>query len=137
VAQTKVSVPLDSDGFLRRRCPSCRREFKWLHNEASIEPADQRYGCPYCGARHEASSYLTQKQLKLVRAAAMGLALDLLESAGMDVSRGPEPSVGDEAPDLDTAVFECHPEEPIKVYAEWRRSGGLRCLVCGRHRERA
>ena len=26
-----VPFPLDSEGFLRRECPSCRREFKWLH----------------------------------------------------------------------------------------------------------
>lgn len=25
-----MSDPLDSDGFLRRECPTCEREFKWL-----------------------------------------------------------------------------------------------------------
>ncbi len=27
----EISMPLDSDGFLRRECPTCEREFKWLH----------------------------------------------------------------------------------------------------------
>ena len=29
-----MEIPLDSDGFLRRECPTCEREFKWLlHRE--------------------------------------------------------------------------------------------------------
>ena len=28
--QLSVALPLDSDGFLRRECPTCEREFKWL-----------------------------------------------------------------------------------------------------------
>ncbi len=52
-----MSLPLDGDGFLRRECPTCEREFKWLpspqHGEgdaaaASDEPAPERYFCPYC-----------------------------------------------------------------------------------------
>ena len=27
----EMSMPLDSDGFLRRECPTCEREFKWLY----------------------------------------------------------------------------------------------------------
>ena len=30
----EMSLPLDSDGFLRRQCPACEREFKWLHAES-------------------------------------------------------------------------------------------------------
>jgi hypothetical protein len=28
-----MSLPLDGDGFLRRECPKCERQFKWLHRE--------------------------------------------------------------------------------------------------------
>src|SRR5207302_1564042 len=36
----RISLPLDDAGFLRRACPSCVREFKWLHSEGagSTEP---------------------------------------------------------------------------------------------------
>ena len=49
----QVSLPLDSDGFLRRECPHCVQEFKWHHGpaneeaEAADEPA--AYTCPLCG----------------------------------------------------------------------------------------
>lgn len=26
---TSTSVPLDSDGFMRRECPNCEQQFKW------------------------------------------------------------------------------------------------------------
>lgn len=28
--QLSMSLPLDGDGFLRRECPTCEREFKWV-----------------------------------------------------------------------------------------------------------
>lgn len=46
----QVSLPLDSDGFLRRECPHCMQEFKWHHGpaneeaETANEPA--AYTCP-------------------------------------------------------------------------------------------
>jgi hypothetical protein len=36
--QLSMSFPLDSDGFLRRVCPSCEREFKWLPTPEGEEP---------------------------------------------------------------------------------------------------
>lgn len=50
--------PPDSDGFLRRECPSCEREFKWFsHNEGdpNAEPATQ-YFCPLCTLARLAST---------------------------------------------------------------------------------
>ena len=48
-----VSLPLDSEGFLRRECPTCEREFKWLpnldENEETEPTAGGGYFCPYCG----------------------------------------------------------------------------------------
>ena len=34
-----MTIPLDSDGFLRRECPTCEREFKWRPSEAEAEEA--------------------------------------------------------------------------------------------------
>lgn len=43
-----MTIPLDSDGFLRRECPICEREFKWRPSEAEaeedVEPADDDAG---------------------------------------------------------------------------------------------
>ena len=33
-----ITIPVDSDGFLRRECPTCERELKWL--PASEEDGD-------------------------------------------------------------------------------------------------
>jgi hypothetical protein len=79
----RISIPLDSDGFLRRECPTCEREFKWLpssHNlaedsltdDAALEaPSAPRYFCPYCGVQAAASSWLTKAQVGLAHAIVM------------------------------------------------------------------
>ena len=55
----EMSMPLDSDGFLRRECPTCEREFKWFHTpegEGTAAPIiDGGYFCPYCGGSCSAS----------------------------------------------------------------------------------
>lgn len=55
-----VSLPLDSDGFLRRECPTCEEEFnptceeefKWFSHAEGDHDAEQasQYFCPICGA---------------------------------------------------------------------------------------
>jgi hypothetical protein len=35
--QLSMSLPLDGDGFLRRECPTCEREFKWLPSPDQLE----------------------------------------------------------------------------------------------------
>ena len=51
----EMSIPLDDDGFLRRACPTCEREFKWLPStndeEAIDSPEVDHYFCPYCGVQ--------------------------------------------------------------------------------------
>jgi hypothetical protein len=67
----EMTMPLDSDGFLRRECPTCIREFKWLHTpqeEGNAAPvADGGYFCPYCGVQAEAGTWLTQAQADLAQ----------------------------------------------------------------------
>jgi hypothetical protein len=70
-----VPLPLDSDGFLRRECPTCEREFKWLPAQGEAEatpPADGGYFCPYCGVAHEAPVSLVEAVVRQV----VGPALD-------------------------------------------------------------
>jgi hypothetical protein len=66
-----MSIPLDSDGFLRRECPICEREFKWLHtSNEEVNPvpaADGGYFCPYCGVQAPADTWLTHAQVALAQ----------------------------------------------------------------------
>jgi hypothetical protein len=48
--ELSIPFPLDDDGFLRRECPTCDREFKWLpaHDETEATPPPAGgYFCPY------------------------------------------------------------------------------------------
>src|SRR4051812_31624365 len=64
---TSVPVPLDSEGFLRRECPTCEREFKWLPSDDSepVEPGG--YYCPYCGIQAPVEHWLTKPQAEFAR----------------------------------------------------------------------
>jgi len=73
-----MSLPLDSDGFLRRECPTCEREFKWLPSpdpeagedtvgeaaEAAEEP--ESYYCPYCAITAPPDAWLTKAQVAVM-----------------------------------------------------------------------
>jgi len=76
----QLSVPLDDEGFLRRECPTCEREFKWLptKNNGGEEmksaadelttAADLQYICPYCGVAAPASAWHTRAQVAAMTA---------------------------------------------------------------------
>jgi len=82
-----LPFPLDDDGFLRRECPFCRKEFKVLLEKEEltdlaqkgidsfmIEPEEEavdldesarsetEFTCPYCGQRAPSDSWWTQEQ---------------------------------------------------------------------------
>jgi hypothetical protein len=74
--QLSVSLPLDSDGFLRRECPTCELEFKWLpapsdHEHAGGETSTtapdteppEVYYCPYCAVTAPPDSWFTKAQV--------------------------------------------------------------------------
>jgi hypothetical protein len=93
-----VSLPLDSDGFLRRECPTCEREFKWLHSEAEDADDDAEQGvlaggyfCPYCAVQSPDGSWWTKPQLELVEAVAarevLGPELERLARSADEVGR--------------------------------------------------
>ena len=85
-----VSLPLDSDGFLRRECPTCEREFKWFNTpegEDTAAPiADGGYFCPYCGVHADVSTWLTKAQAELVEQLTASQVLGpMLEKFGNDL----------------------------------------------------
>lgn len=140
-----MSVPLDSDGFLRRQCPTCEREFKWKPADEDVEetqPQDGGYFCPYCVVQAPPGSWWTEAEIEDAKARAFDQVvkpqLDQLAGAAdgsgfleVEVSM-PEPttpSTPDEQDDMKRVDFPCHPEEPIKVLDDWDRA--VHCLICG------
>lgn len=145
--QFPVSLPLDSDGFLRRECPTCEQEFKWFSHaegDPDAEVVDQ-YFCPMCGIPAGLDSWWTPEQLEYLNGVAAPRVDQYVEDAlddmfrgvkGLKVKKGAGFSNGVEAPDPlvepnDMTIAEppCHPNEPIKVPTEQLDS--VHCLVCG------
>jgi hypothetical protein len=143
-----MSLPLDADGFLRRECPTCGREFKWFADQAQdslSEPVpDAGYHCPLCDVQAPEDSWWTQAQAELARdiaaKAVLGpemekLADTITRSGGgmiemrMDVPDLPEPRTLSESDDMRRVDFECHPSEPVKVPDDW--TAVVHCLICG------
>lgn len=145
-----MTLPLDNDGFLRRECPNCLRQFKW-HNgpaneEAEAQPAADSYFCPYCGQPAVTDQWFTTEQVKYMQGVGMSIALrginEQLDSAfkgmnskhvkfkktgSLDVPDEPDPLA--EPDDMMIVLSPCHSWEPIKVPDS--TVGKLHCLVCG------
>jgi hypothetical protein len=146
----EVSLPLDSDGFLRRECPQCGDEFKW-HNGPANEDAEQQapsasFYCPLCGQPAGPESWWTKGQLDLIENARDRLVSEQLgsmfgdlerstrgnrhvrfEASNVEVPRPADPLV--EPDDMVIVAPPCHPWEPVKVPEEHRSP--IHCLVCG------
>ena len=148
-----MSLPLDTDGFLRRECPTCERQFKWWPTSPSEEAAEvaqetpEVYYCPYCHEPAGPEAWWTKKQLEYVQelAAAEVLGPELRrfkndmeggnrrsrELIRFDVSLPPlsRPEPLAEPDDMVRIDVPCHPEEPLKVDEGWDQE--VACLVCG------
>ncbi len=147
-----MSVPLDSDGFLRRECPTCEREFKWRPSEdddgedEALSP-DGGYFCPYCAIQAPTGHWLTKAQVELAHnIVATEVLGPMLKDFNRDLRKigrrsgglisvsadydGPDPMEPlTEDDDMRRVDFECHPSEPLKVLDDW--AGPVHCLVCG------
>jgi hypothetical protein len=151
-----MTVPLDGDGFLRRACPTCAREFKWLPSSPTdsaedTAPGEERspYTCPYCGIQAPAGSWATKPQVELAHAVLMREVVGpQLEEFGRELERmnrqtgglitfeasvqrdeqAPGPTLT-ESDDMRRVDFPCHPGEPLKILEDWH--GDVFCLVCG------
>jgi hypothetical protein len=145
-----ISFPLDPDGFLRRACPSCDREFKWFSGRTEGAPDDwidpPEYFCPYC-ARPAAEGWYTHAQVAMMEEAVADRAADVVGDAldetarrinrrgkGIKMSTSGRPRSRTSPPlsepnDMVGVEPPCHPFEPVKVLEGW--SEPLHCLVCG------
>lgn len=147
---TSMRIPLDSDGFLRRECPNCEREFKWHINDddSGSEPVDQYY-CPLCGRPSGLDQWFTRAQLEHAQARVMPEAMDMVRDAlddafkksfrgsksvsykpgKRDYSDLPTPAALHEPDDMMIVEPPCHPDEPVKVPE--LSSSAYHCLICG------
>ena len=147
-----MSLPLDSDRFLRRECPTCEREFKWHVPEDAPEPSSEprdtsrAYFCPYCGVEAPTSDWHTKEQAELAKSIiyeevvrpeleALKRTVERSNRGGGFLRMSVEISDADPAPEI-TATddmrridFPCHPDEPVKVMDDWARE--VHCLICG------
>lgn len=144
---TSISLPLDSDGFLRRECPNCEQQFKWRPSQdGDPEPpqAVDQYYCPLCGRSAGLDSWWTQEQLEHAQAAIMPEAMREIQDAlggafrssrhvtfkaSGDLGNLPVPEPLHEPDDMVIVEPPCHPEEPVKVPPD--SHGPFSCLVCG------
>ncbi len=147
--EISVSLPLD-EGFLRRECPSCERQFKWFNGIADNKPegavAVEQYFCPYCGKLAATDAWWTREQLEYVQDIGqnavtrrlrdeLGDSMKALEKTGfLSVSlKGGDAS--DPAPLIepqDMVIVEppCHDYVPVKIAEGWTEP--IHCIVCGR-----
>ena len=100
--EINISLPLDDEGFFRRECPFCRREFKVMLSKDELGTLAQEeidsfmteaeektdsdegsqeeveYFCPYCGQSAPKSSWWTQEQLSYVNIFAQNIMASLI-----------------------------------------------------------
>lgn len=142
-----IRIPVDNDGFLRRECPTCEQEFKWLPPQEGDKTGGgvDHYYCPRCGAPAGPNSWWTPLQLKSARAQAApdieravndalgdigrnsGGLLRLTPSADLNVEASEEL---DESNDMVIVEPPCHPDELLKV--PQAATVEVHCLICGR-----
>lgn len=147
--EIQMSLPFDADGFLRRECPNCEREFKWHHGPTDAAPADyvypQVHWCPLCGRSAGLDSWWTIPQLEYQQAMLQAHAAEVLADelkGSMRPSRNsfikfdvtfdaapeePDPLV--EPDDMVMIAPPCHPWEPVKVPED--AVAPFYCLLCG------
>lgn len=145
-----LTLPLDSEGFLRRECPTCEREFKWKPGqEDAAESAavpNGGYFCPYCAIQAPPDSWNTSAQVALVHSVVSREVINpMLDDFGReldDIAHGSGgmlsvTSSGDpvdeltqltELDDMRLVEFSCHVSEPVKVLEDWDRQ--VHCLIC-------
>ena len=148
--ETSMSIPLDSDGFVRRQCPTCERELKWFVNqgddaEETPEPEGGFY-CPYCAVQAPGGEWHTEAQVELAKSILLEQfvepqlddfkrSVERMNKPGGFISVRVEREKSEpadpltEADDMKRVDFPCHPEAPTKVLDDWTRE--VHCPICG------
>ena len=145
--EVPVDIPRDADGFIRRECPHCMRQFKWhdgpANEDAEHQAAPVTFHCPLCGQPAAVDSWNTTDQVELAQQTVMPQVMEMIQDdleamfrgmKGMTYERGsdeltdqPEPLT--ELEDMVIVASPCHSYEPVKIPED--HTGPLYCLVCG------
>lgn len=139
-------MPVDSEGFMRRECPTCERELKWVgasEGDASTPAPEGGYFCPYCAVQAPANAWWTKDQLKAIEAKMhnevikpqlddLGKSLERSSTQHVKFTSKPMPRTAEpqltESDDMRRIDFGCH-TEPVKVLEDW--NGAVHCPLCG------
>lgn len=141
-----INLPFDKDGFLRRECPSCKRQFKWLPSkDKSNKQSKLQYYCPYCGKLANINEWWTKEQAQYIKQKLSKVTEPELEKFTKDLKRlnkpgsiirvepkyklSSEPLPLCEPNDMRKVVPPCHPSELLKIYENWNKL--VMCLICG------
>lgn len=145
--EVSVPIPRDSDGFIRRECPHCMRQFKWhdgpANEEAEHHAPPATYSCPLCGQPAAVDSWSTAQQVELAQQTAMPQFMEMIQDdleamfrgvKGMTYRRGGDEIIDQSEPltesdDMVIVASPCHGYEPVKIPKD--HTGPLYCLVCG------
>jgi hypothetical protein len=147
--ETSMSVPLDSDGFMRRQCPTCERELKWLARDEQGDEANRApeggYHCPYCAIQAPGDSWWTEAQLQMAHSILMeevvapeldkfkrqveGMNVGGLISFSVATERAAPVDPLIEIDDMWRVDFPCHSGASVKVLEDWH--GDVHCPICG------
>lgn len=146
----EMQVPLDADGFLRRECPNCERQFKQKHTTSNNEMLEdtnvEDYYCPYCYQPAPLNSWWTKEQLEYAQQLAFKEVVepelknlqrqiqslnssDSFVQIDSKLTYSEEPIPLSEVGDMVRVDFPCHPEEPLKIAETWEQD--VACFVCG------
>lgn len=76
----EMNLPLDADGFLRRECPNCERQFKWKPTSSGSDNSEneevEEYYCPYCYQPALLDAWWTKEQLEYAQQVALKQVLE-------------------------------------------------------------
>ncbi len=103
--EKKISLPLDEDGYFRRECPLCHKEFKILLSQEELtelaqeginsymleqqqetddsleeeeDSCNTEYFCPYCEQKASNDNWWTQEQIAYVHVVAENIFANLM-----------------------------------------------------------
>lgn len=148
--QIDIAMYTDQDGFLRRQCPNCDRQFKWHHGpanaEAETQPPPPAYYCPLCGQPASHDAWYTEDQIAHIQAtvqvAGEGFMEDIAKGfatgSGSGIKFEYRPPAGGRASmpaaltdpgDMQIVASPCHPWEPFKIPDG--TDPPVHCIVCG------
>jgi uncharacterized Zn-finger protein len=135
----QVSLPLDQ-GFLRRECPCCRRQFK-INSEFEDEGSRNERICPYCGQAANPDKWMTREQKEHIKEIAQIEVLGMIDAPLTESFRGlsnihfdrsgrrrSQPSLRPESDDMNLIPVPCCSTE-MKIDPGWTKE--LYCFYCG------